>query len=98
MLGAKRTDLLLPHAWREFRSGLGPTETETLTVRRATQDGEPDLVWEMKRNGSTWTTVDPVRYAHYPSSWFLSLFPGGWKTLADREGFALPARFENEVK
>lgn len=91
-VGQERAELLLPQAWREFRSELGPTEVETLTVRRSVVDGDADLVYEMKRGAQTWT--DPVRYAHYPSSWFLALFPGGWKTLAQREGFELPPSFQ----
>ena len=32
----------------------------------------------------------PVRYGRYPSGWFLTLFPEGWKALAEQEGFELP--------
>ncbi len=94
VIGPERADLFLPQGWRQFRSGLGPTEAETVTVRRSMVDGEPDLIVEMKRSGKA-VFSEPVRYAHYPSSWFLTLFPGGWATLAQREGFALPRRFEN---
>lgn len=91
-LGPERADVLLPSAWREFQAGLAPAEPETLTLRRTVVEGEPDLVWEMKRGNDI--STNPVQYAHYPASWFLTLFPGGWKTLAEREGFELPARFQ----
>ncbi len=92
VVGPERADFLLPGAWREFRSQLGPREAETMTIRRSVVDGEPDLVCEMKRGEQIPT--QPVRYAHYPSRWFLTAFPGGWKTLADREGFELPRNFQ----
>lgn len=91
-LGQERADLVLPEAWREFKSGLAPSQPETMTIRRTTVEGEPDLICEMK-SGSRVVDTSPVRYARYPSSWFLTLFPGGWQTLADREGFELPPRF-----
>jgi hypothetical protein len=91
-LGGERARFLLPDIWREYRSELGPGQLETLTVRRVERDGQPDLVYEMKQGSQTWG--DPVRYAHYPSSWFLTLFSGGWKTLAEKEGFELPATFK----
>jgi hypothetical protein len=89
-IGAERADLLLPAAWREFRDELGSTVAETLIVRRTADNGESDLVWENRGNN---TSKGPVRYAYYPSSWFLRAFPGGWKTLAEREGFDLPPKF-----
>jgi hypothetical protein len=92
LLGPERAGFLLHDAWREFKSGLAPTEAETLTVRRTIVNDEPDLVWEMRYSDSQLGT-SPVRYAHYPSRWFLTLFPGGWQTLADREGFELPEKF-----
>jgi hypothetical protein len=92
-VGAERAELLLPAAWRDFRNALGSTEAETLIVRRTDENGEPDLVWETNRGNNT--TKGPVRYAYYPSSWFLTAFPGGWKTLAEREGFELPAKFRS---
>jgi len=91
----QRADLLLPDAWRQFQgdlSDLGAGETQTITVRQTVVDGAPDLVCELKHGQSSYTT--PVRYANYPSGWFLTVFPGGWQTLAVREGFALPAHFE----
>jgi hypothetical protein len=94
-IGPERAGMLLERAWRELRSELGPRAAETLTVRRTVVDGEPDLIWEMKR-GDRVLGNDPVRYAHYPSSWFLTLFPGGWKTLAEREDFELPNTFQKQ--
>ena len=62
-----------------------------MTIRRSVTDGEPDLVCEMNRGGRVDSMA--VRYAHYPSGWFLKVFPGGWETLARREGFELPRSF-----
>jgi hypothetical protein len=91
LLGPERAGLLVPDAWREFKSELAPRKAETLTIRRTSVDGEPDLVWEMQYGDQVATS--PVRYAHYPSGWFLKLFPRGWQTLADQEGFELPEKF-----
>jgi hypothetical protein len=91
LLGPERAGLLVPGAWREFKSELAPRKAETLTIRRTSVDGEPDLVWEMQYGDQVATS--PVRYAHYPSRWFLKVFPGGWQTLADREGFELPQKW-----
>lgn len=91
LLGPERAGLLLPDAWREFKSGLAPAKAETMTIRRAVVDGAPDLIWEMQYGDQVATA--PVRYAHYPSGWFLMVFPGGWQTVADREGFELPEKF-----
>ena len=93
VVGPERADMLLPDAWRELRSGLAPAKPETMTIRRAMVDGEPDLICEMKRGDILSDSTSPVRYAHYPSAWFLTLFPGGWKALAEREGFELTQRF-----
>jgi hypothetical protein len=95
ILGPERSPLLGPQAWREIRSDLAPREPETLIVRRSVVDGEPDVAWEEYR-GSKPVASSQVRYAHYPSGWFLAQFPGGWKTLADREGFELPRRFRSQ--
>ncbi len=93
ILGPERSPLLSAKAWRELRSGLAPSEPETVTVRRSLVDGQPDLTWD-KYLGTKLVASSPVRYAHYPSGWFLAQFPGGWKTLADREGFQLPETFQ----
>jgi hypothetical protein len=90
-IGPERADLLLPWGWNEFKSQLGTSQAGTLTLRRTVIDGQPDVEWEMKMADQTYS--EPVRYAHYPSGWFLTYFPGGWETLAKRESFSLPARF-----
>jgi hypothetical protein len=91
VVGQERADFLLPQAWRELSSDLAPSAADTLTIRRTIVDGESDLIWET-RQGSQVNT-QPVRYATYPSMWFLSVFPGGWDDLAQREHFELPAKF-----
>lgn len=95
MVGQQRADLLLPEAWRQVQSDLSYVragETQTMTIRQTVVDDGPDLICEMKNGGSSFSI--PVRYANYPSGWFLTMFPGGWKTLADREGFELPPHFQ----
>jgi len=95
-VGPERAELLLPGvpgAWSELKSHLWPTQTQTMTVRQIVSNGEPDLIYEMAEGGKVVFT-EPVRYAHYPSSWFLTLFPGGWRTLAQREHFELPQSFD----
>lgn len=92
VLGAERAESALPRAWAELRSSLGPETSETMTIRRSEIDGQPDLLCEMQRGNNSQS--DPVRYGRYPSSWFFALFPGGWKTLAEREGFELPPNFQ----
>jgi hypothetical protein len=86
VVGPERTDFLIPEAWRELRYDLAPPEAVTMSVRKAFVDGEPDLVCDM----SSGTAIVPVRSGRYPSNWFLTLFPEGWKALAEQEGFELP--------
>jgi hypothetical protein len=94
VVGAERTAVLLPQGWRELTSKLWPSEAETMTIRRSTNGGEPDLVCEMRRGDNVRSS--PVRYANYPSSWFLTLCPGGWEDLARRESFELPPTFRKQ--
>jgi hypothetical protein len=97
-IGPERAALLLPGvpgAWSELKSELWTDETQTLTIRQIVTDGEPDLVWEMTKNGTVLT--NSVRYGGIPgvSFPFFTLFPGGWQTLAQEEGFQLPPRFHS---
>jgi len=94
LLGPERGGLLVPGAWREFKYEVAPREAETLSIRRTSVDGVPDLIWEMHYGGRVATS--PIRFANYPSRWFLKVFPGGWQTLADREGFELPEKFRQQ--
>jgi hypothetical protein len=94
-VGTERAALLLPGvpgAWSELKSHLWPAQTQKMTVRQIVSNGEPDLIYEMAEGGNVVFT-EPVRYAHSPSSWFLTLFPRGWQTLAQREHFELPPSF-----
>jgi hypothetical protein len=96
-VGVERAGLLLPGApgaWSELKSQLWPDETETMTVRQISTDAGTDLVCEIGKG--TNVSTQPVRYASYPSFPFLTLFPGGWKTLAQKEGFELPANFQGQ--
>jgi hypothetical protein len=95
-LGAERADLFLDRAWRELLSELAPSANgdETMTISRTLTNGEPKLICETRQSDSVYSME--VQYAHYPSSWFLTLFPGGWETLAQREGFELPKGFRGK--
>lgn len=94
ILGPERSDLFLPSAWRELKPQLAPDGSDPLTMTiRSVGEDEPKLVWELKQ-GESISTGD-VRYAYYPSSWFLTLFPGGWEPIVTREGFELPKSFRN---
>ena len=92
VVGQERTDMLLPGAWRELRNDLAPSEAQTMTIRRTITDGQPDLTCEVRYGSHVY--LSHVRYGNYPSSWFLSTFPGGWADLAKRENFELPAKFQ----
>jgi hypothetical protein len=94
ILGSERAEIFLEDAWRRLRSQ-GPTIGEspvTMTLRRSNLNGEPKLICELREGTSVRTSE--VRYGVYPSPWFLSLFPGGWEPLAQRDGFALPPDFK----
>ncbi len=97
VLGSERAALFARDAWRELRRDLAPAgpDPAILTVRRSGSDGEPTLVYDLREGGSTQTRE--VQYAHYPSGWFLTLFPKGWQSLAEREGFELPANFNSST-
>lgn len=85
VVGSDRADFLLPRAWWEL--DLARPEAVTMTIRKTLVDGQPDLFYETSDSGG----IGPVRYGRYPGfSWFLTLFPEGWKSLAEQEGFELP--------
>jgi hypothetical protein len=85
VVGSDRADFLFPRAWWEL--DLARPEAVTMTIRKTLVDGQPDLFYETSDTGG----IQPVRYGSYPGfSWFLTLFPEGWKSLAEQEGFELP--------
>jgi hypothetical protein len=94
-LGPERSDFFLDGAWRELLNEVAPSAhgDVTMIIRRATgDDGQPKLICETSRGKSTASME--VQYAHYPAYFpILTLFPGGWKTVAEREGFELPRGF-----
>jgi len=95
ILGAERADVFLNQGWNELRNQLALAEPEsvTMTIHRSMTNGEPRFTCEIREGNSSRTS--DVRYAHYPSLWFLALFPGGWEAIAQREGFDLPKNFRN---
>ena len=90
-IGPERAGFFLPDAWRELVSNLAPAEAQTMTLRRTTVDGQPDLVCEVTQGAEVSTM--PVRYACYPNFPVMKLFPGGWQTMAQTLGFELPPGF-----
>jgi hypothetical protein len=95
-IGPERAGFLLPQAWNiELRHELSISQgAETMTIRQTVVDGEPDLICEMKYDNKVETS--PVRHARYPYGPVLTYFPGGWQTIAQREGFDLPRRFHDQ--
>ena len=95
ILGAERADVFLHQGWNELRGQLALTAAEPITmkIRRSVADGEPKFTYQLIQGGSS--KIEDVRYAHYPSLWFIALFPGGWEAIAQREGFELPKNFRN---
>ena len=95
ILGAERADVFLHQGWNELRGQLALTAAEPITmkIRRSVNGGEPKFSYQLTQGGSS--KMEYVRYANYPSLWFLALFPGGWEAIAQREGFELPKNFRN---
>ena len=95
ILGVERADVFLNQGWNELKNELALAEAEpvTMTIRRSTAEGELKFTCEIREGNSSRTS--DVRYANYPSRWFLALFPGGWEAIAQREGFELPRNFRN---
>lgn len=93
-LGSERADIFLQHGWTDLRNGLAPDGQEpvTLSIRRSAAEAEPALVYETRQGNRVSTS--PIRYANYPSRWFLIIFPGGWQTVAQDAGFELPRNFQ----
>lgn len=80
----------------EFRSMIPSAELEpqptTLTVERYKSGDDWRLNYRLKQGGGNMMAgVTP--WQPFPEA-FKPLFPGGWKELAQREGFELPKEFE----
>lgn len=67
------------------------SEPTTLTVKRYKAGDEWQMDYTLARAGSSMTAgINP--WQPFPET-FSFLFPGGWKELAQREGFELPREF-----
>lgn len=84
-LGAERMALLRDYGWGWFQDlgSLGDQDT-TLIVRRYSEGDRSMGVGELLGG--------PI-----PSA-FRAVFPGGWRELAEREGFTLPDDFKDEAR
>ena len=104
-LGEQRAELLQHYAdeWYKLEVGGLVTMTNTLTVsRRANGDETPRLYYEFSLKGgpvqgSRGESARLTTRSHFPSS-FKSVFPAGWREVAEREGFELPNELPNGAK
>lgn len=102
-LGAERMALLRDYGWGWFQDlgSLGDQDT-TLIVRRYSEGHRSRLVFETRsepvegdRESSRMMGVGELRGGPIPAA-FRAVFPGGWRELAEREGFTLPEDFKDE--
>ena len=104
-LGEQRAELLQHYAdeWYKMEIGGLVAMTNTLTVsHRANGDETPRLYYEFSLKGgpgqgSRGESARLTTRSHFPSS-FKGVFPGGWREVAEREGFDLPNEFPNGAK
>jgi hypothetical protein len=92
-LGPDRAKLVHDYAgaWILQHGTLGESSVR-FTVRRRTDGTQPPLWQQFEYQGGGGSSGD-VTPGSFPDL-FRSLFPGGWRDLAQREGFALPEDFE----
>lgn len=97
-LGQERADLLQRYSrdWYQIEVGGLASLASTLTIsRRAEGGGAPRFHYDFSvkdetgqtRRGQSGLIMPNSRYFPAP---FKSIFPGGWRELAEREGFELP--------
>jgi len=93
-LGPERAELILGYAgaWRFGHGDLGATAI-LFTVRRHPDGQQPPIWWQIEAEGGNSASSDRIRSSDFPDV-FRPIFPGGWRDLAQREGFALPNDFE----
>jgi len=92
-LGPERAKLVQEYAgaWREGHATLGEKGVR-FTVRRRTEGTQPVLWFQQQDQDGNSSSYD-IRPGGCPDL-LRSLFPGGWRDLAQREGFELPADFQ----
>ena len=92
-LGPERAKLVHNYAgsWVLEHGTLGESSVR-FTVRRHTDGTQPPLWQQVEYQGGGGGS-GIVRSGDFPEP-LRSLFPGGWRDLAQREGFALPEDFE----
>lgn len=92
-LGPERAKFVPEYAgsWLFNHGELGEKSVR-LTVRRHTDGTQPPLWYQFELPGGDSCSGD-VTPAQFPEV-FRSVFPGGWRDVAQREGFALPKEFE----
>jgi hypothetical protein len=92
-LGPDRAKLVHYYAesWALQYGTLGESSVR-YTVRRR-MDGTQPLLWQQFEYGAAGGGAGDLRSGDFPEP-LRSLFPGGWRDLAQREGFALPEDFK----
>jgi len=92
-LGPDRTKLLQEYAgaWCGGHGNLGEKGIR-FTVRRRTEGTQPVLWYQQEEQDGTSSSCD-VSPGDFPDL-LRSLLPGGWRDLAQREGFPLPEVFD----
>jgi Tfp pilus assembly protein PilV len=92
-LGPERAKLVHDYAgpWLFTHGELG-AKSIRLTVRRHLDGTQPPLWWQLQEQDGNSCSSD-VRSKDFPEL-FRSVFPGGWRDLAQREGFTLPEDFQ----
>ena len=74
-----------------YQSRLLAGNESTLMIERYLANNQPRLRCEVKSQHSS-SSHDITRHQTFPAA-FRPLFPGGWKELAERDGFELPDDF-----
>jgi len=104
-LGRERTELLQHFAggWLLGLGRLGDQDT-TLIVRRHVEGNQSRLGLEVRYEPAAGDPdedrsigVNSVTGRSFPPA-FRAVFPGGWRELAEREGFTLPEDFKDEFR
>jgi hypothetical protein len=70
------------------------SQPTTMTLSRSHTGDNSQISYELQQAGSTMSTVVSP-WQPFPEA-FRAIFPGGWKDVAEREGFELPKEFKKK--
>ncbi len=93
-LGPDRAPLARSYAgaWIFGHGNLGATPIR-LTVRRRPEGQQPRFWWQIQAEAGDSASSDTLTSKDFPEV-FRQVFPGGWRDVAQREGFDLPEGFQ----